>query len=270
MTISAISFISMYSAFGCISHPSGTRLVVALKGRRSWPTPAAATGDYDRTARRQQPSGRFFGKKPRLQESETMILNRFTTIEKMLEIVQTETLLMSNPAYWEDKNDSSILEIYKNKRGLKSLFAVCFTKGAETIYHWGAFAIKSEACCIEIAGDELINDYRTNGFSAREVSYVQINEMKEKVKSIDQLPFVKRYPYRNEEEFRIIFESKKKHTRPTLAVPRAYIKKITINQHLPKEIFDLLNEKIERAWNIPVNRSTVIKNNRWINHMKKL
>jgi hypothetical protein len=200
-----------------------------------------------------------------------MILNRFTTIERMLEIIQSETLPMSDPIYWEDKNDSNILEIYKNKRGLKSLFATCFTKGTETIYHWGAFAIKSEACCIQIAGDELIATYSVkSGFTAQEVSYVRLNEMKRIVTSQDQLPFVKRYPYRNEEEFRIIFESKKSHNRPALILPRSLINKITINQHLSKEIYNLLNEKIERDWNITVNRSTVIKNDQWINYMKNL
>jgi hypothetical protein len=199
-----------------------------------------------------------------------MILNRFTTIEKMLEIVRTEELLMSDPNYWEDKNDSTILEIYKNKRRLKSLFATCFTKGSETIHHWGAFASKSEACCLEIKGDELLKDNSANGFISNEVTYVQLKKMRQEVTSIDQLPFVKRYPYRNEAEYRIIFESKIKHNKANLIVPRDYINKITVNQHLPKDIFYLLKVKIESDWKISVNQSTVIKNNEWINYMKKL
>lgn len=79
-----------------------------------------------------------------------MPLNRFTTIEKMLDVMKSEAMQMSDPFYWQDKNDSLAMKVYREKKKLKSLYAVCFTQGTETIYHWGAFAVKSEACCIEI------------------------------------------------------------------------------------------------------------------------
>lgn len=200
-----------------------------------------------------------------------MILNRFTTIEKMLEIVETEEMSMSDPSYWEDKNDAHIMELYRTKKKLKALYALCFTKGSETIYHWGAFSSKSDACCIEIAADNLLDKYsKKNGFAARVIEYVKLRDLKTKVIDSNQIPFIKRHPYRNEDEFRIIFQSRRSSKRPTLNIPRAAIKKITINQYLPKKVFDLIKNNIESKWKIKVNRSSVIKNDQWVNHMKKL
>lgn len=199
-----------------------------------------------------------------------MVLNRFTTIEKMLEILQTETIPMSDPNYWEDKNDSFILNIYKSKKKLKSLYALCFTIGSETIYHWGAFSSKNEACCIEIDSNSFNGICNKSGFRMKEVSYVSLKDLQSKVTDISQIPFLKRFPYWNEKEYRIIFESKKKTLRPSLALKRCNIKRITINQYLPKQLFDLINEKIESVWKVTVTRSTIIKNDRWVSYMEKL
>jgi len=200
-----------------------------------------------------------------------IVLNRFTTIEKMLGIVRTEEILMSDPSYWEDRNDALLMELYQAKKHLAALYAVCFTQGDETIYHWSAFTQKSEACCIEYFADDVIAEYSAKpGWTARAIEYVKINEMKHKVKEIGQIPFVKRYPYRNEDEFRIIFESSVPVKRPSLKISRRKIRKITINQHLPVEIFDMIKKSIELEWAIDVRRSTVVKNDRWIGYMRRL
>ena len=102
------------------------------------------------------------------------------------------------------------------------------------------------------------------------IEYVRMSDIKKVIQKPEQIPFVKRYPYRNEEEYRVICESKRKVARPSLNLPRTAIRKVTINQFLPREIFELIKQKIEVQWNVPVNQSTIIKNTTWINHMNKL
>jgi hypothetical protein len=69
-------------------------------------------------------------------------LNRFTTLPHLLKMLDQPRLVFSNPKYWEDKNDSEILEVYIRKKYGKSenakIFALCFLEDDETIHHWKA------------------------------------------------------------------------------------------------------------------------------------
>jgi hypothetical protein len=48
------------------------------------------------------------------------------------------------------------------------------------------------------------------------------------------------------------------------------IRKITINQNLSTDVYGLIKDEIENAYNIAVNRSTIYNNKRWINHINGL
>ena len=48
------------------------------------------------------------------------------------------------------------------------------------------------------------------------------------------------------------------------------IKRITINQHIAKDVFNLIKREIEGKYKIKVNRSTVINNKSWINYVKNM
>jgi hypothetical protein len=71
-----------------------------------------------------------------------ILLNRFTSIDSLFDILKTNKIRLSNSKYWEDKNDASYIDAYKHKKHLKTVFALCFTDDYETIYHWSAFSEK--------------------------------------------------------------------------------------------------------------------------------
>jgi hypothetical protein len=200
-----------------------------------------------------------------------MILNRFTSIDNMLDMLQKNKLRLSKPEYWEDKNDAIYIEEYRKKRNLKKVFACCFTEESETIYHWSATAEKNNMCCIEFDGDELIKLIRRKrGYRARSVDYYTIGQLKKNLIDVRDIPFSKRYAYRNEKEFRIIFDSKYYTVEKYLPIKLSIIRKITINQIMNTEIYKMLKNKIEGTYKIKVNQSTIYTNKMWIKHISTL
>jgi len=202
-----------------------------------------------------------------------MFLNRFTSLENLFDILKNKRLRLSDPDYWEDKNDASYIEAYRKKKNLTKVFALCFTDEIETIYHWKAFADPNNICCIEFNGNKIIESIKKNeNFHCRKVNYIKINELNKKIKNVDDIPFSKRYPYRNENEYRIIFDYNGGIRRKALYIniDETVINKITINQNISKYIFKIIKNEIETLYKINVNRSTIIKNDKWIKYIKSL
>jgi hypothetical protein len=189
----------------------------------------------------------------------------------MFDIVSKQEIEMSNPKRWEDINDVCILDAYKEKRGFKTLYAVCFLGEGETIYHWSAFSERTNVCCIEFDKNELINSIPEDVcFRHDSVKYIQIEDLERELKNVDDLPFSKRYPYRNESEYRIIFQDRSKIDKKIIKIERSMINKITINGQLSSEVFRLIKSEIEDKYKIEVNHSTIIKNQKWIDYIESM
>jgi hypothetical protein len=198
-------------------------------------------------------------------------LNRFISINRMFDIVSKQEIKMSNPKYWEDKNDVSILDMYKKKRGFKTLYTVCFLSEGETIYHWSVFSERTNVCCVEFDAKKLISSIPKDGcFRHDNMNYIQIKNLERELKNVDDLPFSKRYPYRNESEYRIIFQNKMEVDEKIIQIERSMISKITINWQLSDKIFELIKNEIESKYKIEVNRSTIIRNEKWINYINSM
>jgi len=197
------------------------------------------------------------------------ILNRFTSIDTLYEIVQNSKLKLSNPKFWEDKNDVEYIEAYKKKKLLKQVLALCFTDESETIYHWKAFSETINSCCIEFNAEKLLQliDGK-KGFRFGKVKYLKISELKKELVNIDDIPFCKRYPYRNECEYRIIFDSTYPISTKNINIDLSLINDVTINQKININIYKNIKTELETKYNINVIRSTVIKNTRWIKHIE--
>ena len=197
-----------------------------------------------------------------------MILNRFTSFDNLFTILKDRKLRLSDPTYWEDKNDIKYMEGYRKLKKLKKVFALCFTDERETIYHWSVFDVKTNTCCIEFDGDSLIDkiDNKT-GFNHGKVNYLTLSELNDKLTSIDDIPFCKRHSYRNEAEYRIIFDSKLPIKEKCIPINLDIIRKITINQKLSRDVFNLIKSEITDNYKIKVNRSTIYHNNKWINYL---
>ncbi|KYC49845.1 MAG: hypothetical protein AMQ22_01560 [Candidatus Methanofastidiosum methylothiophilum] len=198
-----------------------------------------------------------------------MILRRFILLPTLLDILETNVITFSNPIYWEDKNDSEILQSYKRKKHLKTLFALCFTKDTETIYQWKAFSDNASGCYIKVSLDKLISIIgKTKNIRHGEVKYIQIAELKKKLSKIDQIPFSKRYPYRNEAEYRFIYESTNSEKSFSLNLLPEDIISITFNQKMNDHTFESIKTLMKEKYKVSrVYRTTIYKNDKWLNYI---
>lgn len=197
-------------------------------------------------------------------------LNRFTTLPVLLDLLERKKLTLLDPKLWDDRNDSEVILAYKLKKGIKNLFAVCLSHGDETVHHWKTFSNGTSGCVIEFDAAKLfaIID-RIPGLKHGKVQYRKLSEVEKKgtIIDVDQLPFTKRWPYRCEEEYRIIVENNTDDTFFEIDIPLDIIRKITISQQMPAPIYNTIKNHLKGLRGDPasrVSRSTLYENKRWI------
>ena len=143
------------------------------------------------------------------------------------------------------------------------------------IHHWKTFSDGTSGCLIEFDAQklfEIINDIA--GLRHEEVVYKKLLEVEKKDYEIDidKMPFTKRWPYRCEEEYRIILETDLDNTFFDINIPLDIIRRITISQRMPEPIYNTIKKHLKGLKGNPeskVNRSTLYENKRWINRFKK-
>ncbi len=201
-------------------------------------------------------------------------LNRYTTLPVLLDMLKRKRLALLDPNSWEDKNDSEIILEYKKRKKLRNIFALCFSYGDETIHHWKTFADGASGCCIEFDSQKLIDlVLNIKGIQCRQVEYKKLREITDGgIIDVDDIPFTKRWPYRCEEEFRIIWTGNSSRDSYEIPFDLKLITKITISQRMPQPVYDTIREHLREAFTKPdqrINRSTLYENKVWINQFKK-
>jgi hypothetical protein len=200
-------------------------------------------------------------------------INRFTTIPVLLDMLTRKKLVLLDPATWDDKNDSAIMEVYRNRQGVEKLFALCCSYGDETIHHWKTFSDGISGCCVEFAAKELIDLLDTvGGVRHGPVEYRKIMELKAGTIAVRDIPFTKRWPYRCEAEFRIIWEGSTPNNCFEIDFDLAIIQKITVSQRMPEQVYITIRELLRGAFKDPakrINQSTLYRNDIWIGKFKK-
>lgn len=202
-------------------------------------------------------------------------LNRFTTLPVLLDLLQRKKLTLLNPASWEDKNDSEIILAYKKRKGIKSLFALCFSYNDETIHHWKTYSNGSSGCVIQFDAPRLFEILdKVPSLRHGKVEYRKLHDIEKKDEKIDadKIPFTKRWAYRCEEEYRVIVETDEQKDFFDIDIPLDIINKITISQQMPKQVFNTIKSYLRDVRGDPesrVHRSTLYENKRWINRFTK-
>lgn len=202
-------------------------------------------------------------------------LNRFTTLPVLLDLLERKKITLLDPKIWDDKNDSEVILAYKAKLEIENLFAICFSYGDETVHHWKTFADGTSGCLIEFDGEKLLNAIKdTPGLKHGKVIYKKLAEIEKKDIEIEigKMPFIKRWPYRCEEEYRIFVESNEDITFFDIDIPLDSIRKITISQKMPEPIYNTIKKHLSGLRGNPesrINRSTLYENKRWINRFNK-
>lgn len=186
-------------------------------------------------------------------------------------MLREKRLPLLDPARWDDQNDAHNLVTYKKKKGFKSVLALCIADAPEAYIHWKIYASNSSGVCIEFHRENLIEKFKTqNGFLHGYVEYVLLENLCQSPPSVDDLPFIKRFAYQGESEYRFIFTSAedkdKKKKIKYISIDIEDIKQIVINPWVERTVYKSIELAIAETngWaDINIRQSTVTKNDAW-------
>lgn len=194
---------------------------------------------------------------------------RYTRLAATIHLLRTKTITLLNPATWDDTNDAYFMAEYKRLRGAESVLALCFADREETYHHWRIFSHGADGICFTFDKDSVLSVF--NGDTKVRHGSVKYEEVKavQKMKSVevDRLPFLKRYPYHDEREYRIVYtdphdamESK------SYPIAVSWIERITLSPWMPKALATSVREalkSIDGCSRIKVYQSTLVDNENW-------
>lgn len=209
------------------------------------------------------------GKKPtnKSKRKSGDFLRRYTDLPAVIYLLRNRRLTLLDPETWDDKNDSHFLELYRQAKQLGSVLALCFSQNAETYHHWRVFAPGSSGVCISFRREPLLAQIRKiRGTRVGEVKYIKMNQTRDAKSSVDSLPFLKRFPYEPEKEFRAIFESRNRLASFDIPISLSCIDKLTLSPWLHNtltvDVRQML-QSIRGCSELRVSRSTLISNEDW-------
>jgi hypothetical protein len=196
------------------------------------------------------------------------LLRRYTDLPGLIFLLRERKITLLDPQSWDDRNDSYYLALYKQKKGLGSVLALCFTQAPETYHHWRVFANGASGVCITFNRAEVLEAVKQQpGVRTRNVKYLTLPEIRNETLRTRDLPFLKRYAFEHEDEFRMIYESTARDI-PYLNIPAPLlcIDRITLSPWIPKALSGQVKEtlrSIKGCSDLKIVRSTLISNEEW-------
>lgn len=197
-----------------------------------------------------------------------MKLRRYTNIPSLIYMLQNKAITLLSPTTWDDTNDSYSLEVYKEKRKLQTVLALCFTETSETYHHWHVFAGGNGGACIVFNRKALLkalDEYE--GIKHRSLEYRTLRQMNDDGSTVDELPFVKRAGFADEREFRVMYESANEKRRTVdIPIPLNAINSVYLNPWLSLPLVEATKTALNSVADcdgIKVLRSTLVGNRSW-------
>ena len=194
-------------------------------------------------------------------------LRRYTDLPALIHLLRSRTLTFLDPQSWDDKNDSHYLRLYRRQKHLKSVLAVCFTRTSERYHHWRVFAHGSSGVCIRFSSSKLLTALaKQPNLRTGKVSYKHYDQMKRRRPKIAELPFLKRYAFQDEREYRILYESDDNIRKLNIPIPLSCIDRIKLNPWIDKDMYDDVEQTIRSIGgcrNMRVARSSLTSSEKW-------
>ncbi|MDX8358379.1 hypothetical protein [Sphingopyxis terrae] len=197
-----------------------------------------------------------------------MYLKRYTSLAVAADVLINRRISLISPSLWPDQNDKFLIEKYREKSKLEFVGAVCLTSGPETFHHWKTFADGPNGVCIQFDRAELERYVAPHtGVRMGPIRYVKIDQVASiPCGDISDLPFLKRYGFADEREYRIIYGGPAAtgvyHVPIDLTCVRGLILGPFVNDQLFDSIRSMLR-KIDDCHSITVTRSRLIDSNTW-------
>lgn len=196
------------------------------------------------------------------------LLRRYTELPYIIDYLYTEELALLNPASWDDRNDSFYLEEYARRSGFGSVYALCLAKCEETYHHWRVFSHGSGGACIQFKPDDFLSAIaQENGVRSEVVHYKTIIDLDRTKPSLNELPFLKRYAFKNEGELRLIYATKEKGSPiHRVRMPLSAVDRIILSPWLSSEVANQVKRTLKiipGCSEIKIYRSTLVENENW-------
>jgi hypothetical protein len=193
---------------------------------------------------------------------------RYTELPFLIHLLKAKRLTLISPCSWDDTNDSFYIETYRKRKKLKTILALCFTETRETYHHWKVFSGTTSGVSIAFYKSRLVSWAKAHGLRCESVKYYNAKELSEKKANIDNMPFTKRKAYKDENEFRLLYENDELEctVREFEIEPVIVIKRIRINPWLPIPIVASVRDtirSIEGCESLEVYRTTLVDNLQW-------
>jgi len=194
---------------------------------------------------------------------------RYTNLASALHILRNKCLTLLSPDTWDDRNDAFFMAEYKRLKEAKTILAICLAVREETYHHWQVFSRGADGVCIEFDSEKLRSAFnRLVGVRHQMVDYqliTRVNKMEDV--DLERLPFMKRWPYGDESEYRAVYIDKDKEL-PAYAVPIGLnaITRITLSPWLAPALVPAVKEALKSlpgCSGLRIYRSTLIDNNQW-------
>lgn len=195
-------------------------------------------------------------------------LRRYTELPFLVDFLRTHELALLNPTSWDDRNDSYYIEQYVAALGLKAAYALCLAESAETYHHWRVFSHGTGGVCIEFDKDKFVeNALKVPELRAEAVQYRTIKQLRDSAPQRSELPFLKRYAFIHEKEFRLFLGGNK--ASPDIfrfKMPLTSIDRITLSPWLPISVVENVKKTLKAingCSRIKIYKSTLVENEDW-------
>jgi len=175
---------------------------------------------------------------------------------------------------WCDHNDRKNLEIYE-KHIDKKIYVMCFVQDQESHFYWDSIGGGTD-CRISFNGPKLIEKLKNTGIRWGSMNYVKLNdlpkEIKKKTFKLNDVPFLKRQPYNQEKEFRIVWEGiEQENEIKIFDINFGVIDSITLSDSIPENVANSVKEIIRKIDGFDVERlyrGTVHDNKQWLKYLE--
>lgn len=194
-------------------------------------------------------------------------LRRYTDLSSLFAILRNREITLLSPSSWDDRNDRNLMDAYKRTNKLTTLLALCFSEAGETYHHWKVFAPGNSGVCISFNRTQLINAIPSKGFGHSNMNYKTFSELEASAMKPEELPFTKRAAYKDEKEYRVIYQSKTKALAVnSFSIPLSAIEYITLSPWLPPSLGDVVEQvvcSIDGCADMDIGQSQLIESSDW-------
>ena len=183
-------------------------------------------------------------------------------------MLAAKQITLLDPKTWNDRNDSFFMSLYKERKKLKTVLALCFSQTPETYHHWCVFSNGPAGVCIEFDREALLKAMKkVPGVTTGSIEYLTLRNANARGLKIAELPFVKRFGFKPENEFRVVYVSSNEELLSReVPIEVECIRRVSLSPWMHSSLSTstvAAIRAVKGCANLKVSRSTLISNEQW-------